>query len=340
MKDAVACIVVCYRCCTDAHQPGLMPCQDDEPVPNAQLVAVKAEAATLADATAPAWIPGYPTSRDVQDFAFGFDIQLDEPSTCHYVVVTNTSAASSPVSVAHVLAGTDGAGGTPLASGALTVTTPGSTIAVDISEGVTAWTGYVVYFVALDDAASNTQANVTALPVTTGPDVTPPVWSDGFPLVSGIEDFRFNFTLSLDEPGVVDWLVAPFGLPAPTIAGLRAGTGSVAFGQTAVTGSHESVVVTISGMLTASTAYRVWLLAKDVYGNSQTAIVSVTPTTLPDTTPPLLDGLPTVSNVGDFQVRACALAWLTAGNPPSQSLTRLLCACLWDLAVRHQHCTR
>lgn len=267
----------------------------------------------------------------MEDFAFSFDVQLDEPSTCHYVVVTNTSAAADPVSVAHVLGGTDGAGGAPLASGVLTVPTPASTVSVTISDGVTAWSGYVVYFVAFDDAASNTQVNATALEVTTGPDVTAPVWSDGFPAVSGVEDFLFNFTIELDEPGVVDWMVVPFGQPAPTIAGLRAGTGSVIFGQTSSPGGDVPVVVTISRVLTASTAYRVWLLAKDAYDNSQAAIVAVTPTTLADTTPPLLDGLPTVTNVGDFQVRfaqrrfahgivPCVPVWFT----PTLHVTRVV----------------
>ena len=270
-------------------------------------MATKADATTLADTTKPIWMPDFPVARNIRDFSFGFEVQTDEATEVFYVVVTNETSQAATVEVSHVVAGTDGTGATPVAAGTLTLSGPATSALQTISDGVTASTGYHVYLVARD-VHGNTQADVTDVALSTGPDVTPPVWVSEYPQVSAVEDFLVNFTLALDEAGYVDWVLVPGADQQPTLAALRAGnSGSgqpgLASGRTTVHGSARKVAeIHVWEGLSASTTYRLWAVATDVFGNSQLLPVNVSVTTLPDTTPPQLDGSPFVENVGDFQL--------------------------------------
>ena len=281
--------------------------QDDEPTPNRQAVTVKAEATTNTDTTPPMFLAGFPHSRNVRDFSFQVELQLDEPGTVWYVVVTNTSALAAPVNTTHVLDGLDGSGGTPIAAGSVAAHTGASSVVVHVNESLRAWTGYEVHLVA-KDVLGNRQGNTTTVRLETRPDETPPVWLSSSPSIPHVEDFAMNFTLVLDEAGVVDWLLAPNGTHAPTTAGLRAGTDgagstAVAFGQvTVVGGVGYPSNARISSGLTAVTPYTLWLLARDVFGNTQATMTSVAVTTLADTTPPVFVSPPTTPVVGDFHL--------------------------------------
>ena len=275
---------------------------------NLQRVAYKVEATTAVDHTPPLWITGYPVARDVEDFRFSIALKLDEPTRCSYVVLSNQSAAKAPVAASHVLAGTDGLGGEPLAFGEVLVAAPASTVSFTVADGVKAWTDYVVYVVGVDVASSNQQLTPAQVRVSTGPDVTAPVWLHGPPAASAIQDFEVNFTAVVDEPAVIHWVVVLETEPAPTVAAIRAKQGAAgmpaAAGSVTVLAGNLPVTIRVFSGLSAATGYRLWSVAQDVWGNSQGEPVATVVQTAADVTPPQFVHKTAVTGVEDFKVSA------------------------------------
>lgn len=102
------------------------------------------------------------------------------------------------------------------------------------------------------------------------PDITPPTTTVA-PATSGTTDTATNLSVTINENGTGYYLVQAAAAAAPTIGAVQAGT---SFAMTAnVVTSHA-----ISG-LTASTAYTIYFVAKDVANNVQAALQSVSVTT-------------------------------------------------------------
>ncbi len=195
---------------------------------------------------------------------------INEAGTGYYLV--QPAAAAAPT-VAQVQAGT------AFAMAANVAATP--TIS-----GLTASTAYKIYFVA-KDVAGNVQPTVQNVSLTTAaPDVTAPI-TTAAPSVFGTADTATNLSVTINEAGTGYYLVQPAAAAAPTAAQVQAGT---RFAMAANTATTQAV----SG-LTASTAYTIYFVAKDVAGNVQAGVQSVAFTTtvapVVDVTAPLTTGL-------------------------------------------------
>jgi hypothetical protein len=109
------------------------------------------------------------------------------------------------------------------------------------------------------------------------------------PAVSGISATAATLSVTINESGTGYYLVQPAATAAPTVAATLAGT---AFAMSA----NLAATTAISG-LTASTAYKVYFVAKDVANNIQAAVQSVALTTTAgaDITPPTTTVAPSIS---------------------------------------------
>jgi uncharacterized protein YajQ (UPF0234 family) len=129
----------------------------------------------------------------------------------------------------------------------------------------------------------NVAVTTTAIPDTTAPSTT------AGPSVSGTSGTATTLSVTINEDGTGYYLVLPAADASPTAAAVQAG---IAFAMTA------NVVATpaISG-LAASTAYKIFFVAKDTANNVQAAVqsVAVNTTAVPDTTAPTTTGGPSVS---------------------------------------------
>lgn len=191
---------------------------------------------------------------------------INEAGTGYYLV---QPAASAAPNAAAVIAANH--------SFAMTAATQAS---VAIS-GLTASTAYKVYFVA-KDTAGNAQAAVASASFSTSAaaDVTAPTTTVA-PAVTGTTSSGTTLTATIDEAGTGYYLVQPAASAAPMASAVIAANHS--FAMTAA--SQASVA--ISG-LTASTAYKVYFVAKDAAGNAQSSAASVsfsTSAAAADTTP-------------------------------------------------------
>jgi len=98
------------------------------------------------------------------------------------------------------------------------------------------------------------------------PDITPPTTTVA-PAASSTTDTTTNISVTINENGTGYYLVQLAAAAAPTIAAVQAGT---SFAMTANVAASNA----ISG-LTASTAYTIYFIAKDVANNVQTTLQSV-----------------------------------------------------------------
>jgi uncharacterized protein YajQ (UPF0234 family) len=227
---------------------------------------------TTPDTTAPTTNAG-PSVSGTSGTATALSVTIDEDGTGYYLVLP---AANSAPTIATVQAGT------AFAMTANVAATPAI-------NGLSVNTAYMIYFVA-KDAANNVQASVQSVAVTTSalPDTTPPTTTFG-PSVSGTTGTATTLSVTIDEDGTGYYLVLPAANSAPAVAAVQAGT---AFAMTA----NVAVTPAISG-LTATTAYKIYFVAKDTANNAQTTVqsVAVTTTSIPDLTAPTTTGGPSVS---------------------------------------------
>jgi hypothetical protein len=127
------------------------------------------------------------------------------------------------------------------------------------------------------------------------PDTTAPITMSA-PAVAGTTDIATNLSVTINENGNGYYLVQTAATSAPTIAAVQAGT---AFAMAA----NVAVLRAING-LTASTAYKIYFIAKDAANNVQATLQSVAVTTapaslVPDVTPPTTTIAPAVSGITD-----------------------------------------
>lgn len=158
--------------------------------------------------------------------------------------------------------------------------------------GLTASTAYKVYFVA-KDTAGNTQAAVGSVAVTTNAtaDIVPPTTTVA-PSVTGTTDTATTFHATINENGTGYYLVLPAAAGAPTVAAVKAG---ISFAMIANTPANQPIVG-----LTASTAYKIYFVAKDAANNDQAAVSSVDVTTnAPANTPPTANNSTYGTNIGN-----------------------------------------
>lgn len=129
-------------------------------------------------------------------------------------------------------------------------------------------------------------------------DTTPPTTSAG-PSVSGTTDTGTTLAATINETGTGYYIVQASATAAPSVAQVLAGQDGT--GAAAVTSGNAAMTAatsknfSITG-LTASTAYKVYFVAKDSTNNTQAAVSSVSVTTSADATPPST-GAHSVTNI-------------------------------------------
>jgi predicted esterase len=143
-------------------------------------------------------------------------------------------------------------------------------------------------------ASANSRGAVNGMIIDIAPgalDTTAPAWASTYPKAGAAAPTSANLFAQIDENGTVYYVALTDGASAPTSTQIKAGTDasntSVSLsGQQALTANTE-VTVTVSG-LSSLTAYDVYVVAEDVFGNLQ-----ATPSLIEITTPDADTSAPT-----------------------------------------------
>jgi hypothetical protein len=131
------------------------------------------------------------------------------------------------------------------------------------------------------------------------PDTTPPTYSSN--TITGIGATAFTLSTTTDEDATVYYSVVADAASAPSVAQVKLGQNAA--GSAALfSGSHSGFTVNqlISGA-TASTAYDVYHVARDVAGNDQAAVTKLDVTTTSGTSPSTIIPFP-ISTRNDVAV--------------------------------------
>lgn len=123
-------------------------------------------------------------------------------------------------------------------------------------------------------------------------DIVAPVNIAGYPKTSNIRGEGFDFINKIDEVGKTYYVLLPSGSAEPTIAQIKAGqdaTGTAALqsGVLDITNASQEFVKTFTG-LNLSTAYSVFSVSEDPYGNVQSTVIKVDATTSNVPTPTIV----------------------------------------------------
>ncbi|MFH7018218.1 choice-of-anchor J domain-containing protein [Flavobacterium sp. FlaQc-47] len=104
-------------------------------------------------------------------------------------------------------------------------------------------------------------------------DITAPVNEAGYPKAENILSGGFDFSNKLDEPGKTYFVLLPSGSAAPTVAQIKAGNGAddlaaLQSGLLDIADQSQVYSKTLSG-LALNTAYSVFSVSEDLFGNIQ-----------------------------------------------------------------------
>uniref|UniRef100_A0A7S1CIK6 Uncharacterized protein n=1 Tax=Bicosoecida sp. CB-2014 TaxID=1486930 RepID=A0A7S1CIK6_9STRA len=269
---------------------------DAEDEPNVMASPLKVSVTSGADATPPNYGFGYPAVGNIADTSVRISVTLTEAGSFHYVVLLR--GAPAPGASAVVLGrAADGQAG--VASGSATVPGTGIIGPAEVS-GLVAETDYDAYILARD-VANNVMSAVAVRTFSTGPDATPPEFSDGYPSQADITDSTATFSVALNEGGYVYAAAVARGAEEPTPSEVRIGADFVAVASVAVPSPATSYDITLA-LLHHNTEYDVYLVATDdhVTRNMQAAVTKLQIRTELDSTPPVfLVGTPAVSSITD-----------------------------------------
>ncbi|MCK4661306.1 MAG: endonuclease [Bacteroidales bacterium] len=234
------------------------------------------------DNTPPEFISTYPKAVNITDYTVNVVVQLNEPGTVYFLVLSDGETEPLP---ADVQAGTT-----------INVTNSSTSYSEAII-GLSPETAYDIYFIAEDDETEpNVQDSLTKLDVTTTlTDNQPPEFISNYPLAENITDNTVDVVVKLNEPGTVYFLVLSDGDPEPSIADVQAGT------TISVTDSSTDYSETTIG-LSPETAYDIYFIAEDdeTEPNVQTTLTKLdVTTTFTDITPPeFIEDYPKTQNIG------------------------------------------
>jgi endonuclease/exonuclease/phosphatase family metal-dependent hydrolase len=214
---------------------------------------------TPADKTPPLFVSD-PTLSNITPSGLDLTGTLDEDGSLYFVILSDADVAPS---AAQVRIGQNGVGMVvPLAQqgNLIMAAHQSNSRTINTLRGAT---DYKIYLVA-EDKHHNLQSTTITLAFRTldPPDVLPPVWDVDFPMLNQIDADQIKFSASLDEPAKLFFLVVQEGHVEPTASQLLTQT------PVEVPVAHETVVVTQNGLAPA-TAYKLYLLSEDRYGNIQ-----------------------------------------------------------------------
>lgn len=239
---------------------------------NAQIAPVSASfstpVVTPADTTAP--VTSALSITGTTSTGTAVSVTSNESGTGWYVVL---SAGATPPTAAQAMAGQDAAGNAATLRGSFSLTGGANQASVS---GLSANTAYVLYFVA-GDMAGNVQPTASSVNFSTlvTPDTTAPIINSLS--VSGTTSSGTTVVVNVNEAGTGSYVVLPSGATAPTavqvVAGQNAAGAAVALsGSVALAVGNNSAPVT--GLI-ANTAYVLYFAVRDMAGNLQSAVSSV-----------------------------------------------------------------
>lgn len=133
-------------------------------------------------------------------------------------------------------------------------------------------------------------------------DTDAPYYITGYPVVDNVLETSFDVVVRINEPGLAYYVAMETGAATPSVAEVKAGTGSG--GATAVASGSGSVFITESTLtvsgLTADVTYDVFLVIEDDEGtpNTNAAVTSISGT--PVTPPTVLFSAPFNSDIDGF----------------------------------------
>ena len=228
-----------------------------------------------------------PSVGSVTSTGFTPSVSIDEAGYIYYVVVANDASAPT---AAEVKAGTASGGWGALEAASEAVSSSPFTSSFSAMTSLSAGTEYDVYFVAEDNEGTrNLQSSVTKVDATTSAplipsDTTAPSF-DVPPSVGSVTSTGFTPSASIDEAGVIYYVVLADSATPPDASRIMAGTDSSGFfpalkaaSETVSSSPFTSSFPAITS-LTASTAYDVYFVAKDNAGQLS-SVTKVDATTL------------------------------------------------------------
>ncbi|MGI5921379.1 MAG: S-layer homology domain-containing protein [Syntrophomonadaceae bacterium] len=265
------------------------------------------------DTTPPVWSTAYPKADDLSSDGFKLYFKTNENGKVYYVVLADAAAAPS---AAEVKNGTGSGGAAVIAKGQQNLQA-GTEISAAIT-GLAADTAYDIYVVA-EDTVPNLQAAPVKLEITTRAldpgDITPPVWSPGYPKADDLSSDWFKLYFKANENGKVYYVVLTDAAAAPSAAEVKNGTGNggaavITKGQQNLQADTE-ISTTVAG-LDADTAYDIYVVAEDTVLNLQAV-----PAKLDVATIALSDNLPPVLNSASINGSTLVLVFNETLNPIS-----------------------
>ncbi|UXX80231.1 T9SS type A sorting domain-containing protein [Reichenbachiella carrageenanivorans] len=228
------------------------------------------------DYSAPEWSEGYPQMGTISSLEANVAIDLEEETgMVYYAVFRSSSTTHFPANLKN------GSNYQALDEGSVSASAPNFTLS-NLSEG----TDYDVWLVA-EDASENLQSTATKIDFTTIDDIHP-VFDEGYPELSSINETAIEIQARLDEQVTIYAVAQISGNPTPTAAQVVAGEdyqGQPAAGavnsEGDALGTHVFVEIT---ELTSQVAYDIFVVAKDPHSNT-TDPVKLTATTSDQTAP-------------------------------------------------------
>ncbi len=238
----------------------------------------------LTDTTPPTFTSTYPKTSNLTSSGFDLITNLNEIGKTYFVVLPDN--ASLPTST-QVKNGQD-ALGIALASNLVGIIDV-SAASTDFNSAITGLTDNTNYdvFIVAEDPIPNLQAAPVRIDVQTNlaGDITAPVFSVGFPVISIVQPTGFTIKVSLDETGITYFVVLPSSATPPT--SLQIINGQDASGNLLAADFRGTIRVNIPATeftfapstLIPSTSYDVYLVAGDFVPNFQITPVKISITT-------------------------------------------------------------
>jgi len=178
-----------------------------------------------------------------------------------------TGTTGYPLTVKYVILGFNGATlvaatSSALTSGSFSLVCPNG-ISLDKVE-VRTLTNTIITSVS---GTYSTTADLGNIELVAAADVTPPIFTAGYPKVANIDKTQADLQVNMDEPGKAYYVVIPDGATAPTAAEVAAGTNYssvtlIAHGTIDVVAGSTTYSATITG-LTDKTNYDIYVVAED-----------------------------------------------------------------------------
>jgi len=238
----------------------------------------------LTDITPPTFTTTFPKTSNLSSSGFDLITNLNEAGKTYFVILPNNATAPTSTQAKE---GKDGAGATLGAGlfGTINVANAATDYSANIFDLASA-TEYDVYVVA-EDLIPNLQAAPVKLDVLTNTagDVTPPAFTNTFPIINTISATSFTVRTNLDELGKTYFVVLPAGAIAPSSAQVKAGqdgSGAPVSGNFSGTINVTSVSTEFNSQvsgLSPSTGYDVYIVAEDNVPNLQANPTKISATT-------------------------------------------------------------